>query len=138
MTSKVRSLTYIGVGNLGSHAAAALARLPSLGRLTLVDPDVYEFSNLSSQAIERRDIGRRKVDVLARRLGAINPALHVVPIAERVEDVPLGRLRADVIAGGLDSRAARLSVEVQAEQEVAEETCRAESAVRRARPQRQP
>lgn len=110
MASKVRSLTYIGVGNIGSHAAFALARLPKLGRLTLVDPDVYEFSNLSSQAIERRDVGCRKVDVLARRIRGINPALHVVPIAERVENVPLGRLRADVIASGLDSRVARLSV----------------------------
>ena len=111
MASNVTSLTYIGAGgNIGSHAVGALARISSLDRLTLVDPDVYELRNLRSQAIERRDIGRRKVDVLARRIRDINPALHVVPIAERVERVPLAHLRAEVIASGLDSRAARLSV----------------------------
>jgi hypothetical protein len=46
----------------------------------------------------------------AARLRRNFPALEVVAIAEPVERVPLGRLRADLIASGLDSLAARLVV----------------------------
>jgi molybdopterin/thiamine biosynthesis adenylyltransferase len=103
-----RSLTYVGAGgNIGSHAVVALARAGCLERMTLVDPDVYESRNLASQNIARCDLGRRKVDVLAERIRRIDPSLRVEAIAERVERVPLGRLRARVIATGLDSLSPR-------------------------------
>jgi molybdopterin/thiamine biosynthesis adenylyltransferase len=108
MTDSGRSLTYIGAGgNIGSHAVVSLVRCGCLDRLTIVDPDVYEPRNLASQAIARRDLGHRKVDVLAARIRRIDPLLRVEAIAERVERVPLGRLRAHVIATGLDGLASR-------------------------------
>lgn len=111
MTTRIRSLTYVGAGgNIGSHAIEALARLPHLDRITLIDPDVYEERNLRSQAIARGDVGKRKVDVLEQRVQRINPKLQVETFAMPVEQVPLGRLRADVIATGLDGLAARRSV----------------------------
>lgn len=108
MTGSDGSLTYIGAGgNIGSHAVVALARAGCLARVTLIDPDVYEPRNLPSQDIARRDLGRRKVDVLAERIRRLDPSLRIEAIAERVERVPLGRLRADVIATGLDALAPR-------------------------------
>ncbi len=108
MTGSDTSLTYIGAGgNIGSHAVVALARAGCLERVTLIDPDVYEPRNLASQDIQRRDLGRSKVEVLAQRIRRIDPSLRVEAIAERVERVPLGRLRADVIATGLDGLPAR-------------------------------
>jgi molybdopterin/thiamine biosynthesis adenylyltransferase len=75
--------------------------------MILVDFDLYEPKNLSCQEIASGEVGRSKVRVQARRLKRINPGLHVEPIRARVENLPLGRLRCDVIVAGLDSRAAR-------------------------------
>jgi adenylyltransferase/sulfurtransferase len=52
-------------------------------------------------------VGKEKATVQARALRRINPRLRVRAIAEPVEAVPLGRLRADVIIACLDSRGAR-------------------------------
>lgn len=109
-----KSVTVIGIGNVGSPMPAAIARLPSVGRVTLVDFDTYEEKNLVSQDIAPRDVGRLKVEVQAGRLRRIDPSLEVVAIPQRVEDVPLGRLRADVILAGLDSRIARQWVNLAA------------------------
>jgi molybdopterin/thiamine biosynthesis adenylyltransferase len=97
-------------GNIGSHAAMHVARLPEVGGMTLVDPDAYDESNVLSQNIARSAIGVPKVDVLADRLREIDAELDVQAIAEAVEDVPLGMLRADVLLSCPDSRRARLAV----------------------------
>jgi molybdopterin/thiamine biosynthesis adenylyltransferase len=108
MTGSGKSMTYVGAGgNIGSHAVIAMARTGSLARLLLIDPDVYEVHNLASQDIAQCDVGRRKVDVLADRIRRFNPALRVDTIAQPVEHVPVGRLRADVIASGVDGLAPR-------------------------------
>jgi molybdopterin/thiamine biosynthesis adenylyltransferase len=102
-----RRLALIGLGNIGSHLAPLAAAMPGVGSVTLIDPDSYEEKNLGAQAITPADVGMAKAIVQARRLQEINPRLRVTPIVERVENVPLGALRADVIAGCLDSRRAR-------------------------------
>ncbi|HEX8000753.1 MAG TPA: ThiF family adenylyltransferase [Pyrinomonadaceae bacterium] len=103
-----KSITVVGCGgNIGSHLVSHLGRMPSVGRVTLIDRDVYEQSNLLTQDITARDVGRRKATVQARRLSRINARLRVKAIAEAVERVPLGLLRADVILACLDSRRSR-------------------------------
>jgi len=97
------TLTYVGTGNVGSHAVVALARTGVLHRITLVDPDVCEGRNVRSQAFTVRDVGRRKVDALAALIRRVDPGLEVRTFAAPVEDVPLGALRADVIASGPDA-----------------------------------
>jgi molybdopterin-synthase adenylyltransferase len=62
-------ILIVGVGGLGVPALWALARAGAR-RLTLVDPDPVEVSNLARQVIYRsRDIGVSKVDAAARWLG---------------------------------------------------------------------
>lgn len=57
----------IGAGAIGNAAAWALARTPAQGRLTIVDHETIELSNLQRYVLaERRDEGSRKVDVGAR------------------------------------------------------------------------
>jgi adenylyltransferase/sulfurtransferase len=103
-----KSIVVIGCGgNIGSHLVPHLARMPQVARVTLIDRDVYEEANLLTQAITTRDVGRRKAAVQARRLSRINPALSIKAIAETVERVPLGLLRADVILACLDTKRAR-------------------------------
>jgi tRNA threonylcarbamoyladenosine dehydratase len=70
-------VAVIGVGGVGSWAAEALAR-SGIGRLTLIDGDDTCVSNTNRQlhALEGQ-YGRPKVDVMAERLRAINPAARV-------------------------------------------------------------
>ncbi|MGD2218227.1 MAG: ThiF family adenylyltransferase [Gemmatimonadales bacterium] len=103
-------VVVVGLGNIGSCLAGYLARLQAIRKITVVDHDVYELPNLESQDIAAREIGRSKAAVVARRLRAIDPELEVTPLARRVETVPRGLLRADVILAALDSKAARVSV----------------------------
>lgn len=105
------SVVVVGAGgNIGSHLVSHLARMPEIGRVSLIDRDVYERSNLRSQDITPGDVGKFKANVQARRLRRINRELRVEAIADVVERVPLGRLRADVILACLDSRIARQRV----------------------------
>jgi molybdopterin/thiamine biosynthesis adenylyltransferase len=97
-------------GNIGSHLVPHLARMPGIDRVTLIDKDVYESSNLQTQDITPRDVGKRKATVQAQRLKRINPRIRVQAIVDAVENVPLGKLRADVILSCLDSRIARQRV----------------------------
>ncbi|MCC6763428.1 MAG: HesA/MoeB/ThiF family protein [Deltaproteobacteria bacterium] len=65
----------IGAGALGCAAAEALAAA-GIGRLTLVDHDRVERSNLHRQLLHRaRDLGRSKVESARDALAARHPAL---------------------------------------------------------------
>lgn len=66
-----------GLGGVGSWCAEALGRA-GVGRLTLVDHDVVAVSNINRQLPALLStVGHPKVEVLAERLGQINPACEV-------------------------------------------------------------
>jgi tRNA threonylcarbamoyladenosine dehydratase len=69
----------VGLGGVGSWATEALAR-SGLGELTLVDLDDVCVSNSNRQlhALEG-ELGKPKVEVMTRRVLAINPACVVHP-----------------------------------------------------------
>ena len=70
-------ILIVGVGGLGVPALWALARAGAR-RLTLVDPDPVEVSNLARQVIYRTaDIGTPKVEAAARWLGEHFPDVNV-------------------------------------------------------------
>jgi hypothetical protein len=103
-----KSVTVVGAGGvIGSRAVRLLARMPEVGRLTVVDPDRYEERNIGTHDIDRDAIGEWKVDVLARQIGAIDPTIEVIPHARRIEDLPLTVASADVLVSCPDSRRAR-------------------------------
>ncbi len=69
-----------GLGGVGSYAAEALGRM-GIGKLTLVDGDRFEISNLNRQLCALSStIGCSKAEVTAKRLMEINPDLRVVPV----------------------------------------------------------
>jgi len=70
----------IGLGGVGSWAVEALAR-SGVGQLTLVDLDDVCISNINRQlhALDG-ELGKPKVEVLARRVQAINPDCIVHPL----------------------------------------------------------
>lgn len=70
-------ILIVGVGGLGAPALWALGR-DGAPRITLVDPDPVELSNLARQVIFREDdIGAPKVEAAARRLGEKFPHIEI-------------------------------------------------------------
>jgi molybdopterin/thiamine biosynthesis adenylyltransferase len=69
-------VVVVGVGG----AASFVEDLTRAGvyELVLVDLDVVSATNLATQQVYRRDIGRPKVEALAERLRDINPAVEVL------------------------------------------------------------
>lgn len=61
------SVLCIGAGGLVSHIAPTLTR-KGIGRITLLDRDIVEPSNLNRQRFYERDVGRNKAIALARNL----------------------------------------------------------------------
>lgn len=75
-------ICIIGIGGVGSWAAEALAR-SGIGKITLIDMDDVCITNTNRQihALEG-NIGESKVDVMAQRIGLINPDCQVIPIED--------------------------------------------------------
>ena len=75
-------VVVVGIGGVGSWAAEALAR-SAVGHLTLVDLDHIAESNTNRQIHALGDAyGKAKVDAMAERIRAINPACTVRPVDE--------------------------------------------------------
>lgn len=102
-----RTLAVVGLGNIGSQLVPHLARLPEVTTVILVDKGAYDRTNIVTQAITAGEVGRLKARVQRFRLARIRPSLRVTAIALPVEQVPLGRLRADAILACVDNRATR-------------------------------
>ncbi|MGL4766636.1 MAG: HesA/MoeB/ThiF family protein [Formosimonas sp.] len=80
----------IGAGGLGSAAAMYLAA-SGVGRISLVDDDVVELSNLQRQIIHTTPhLGQSKVNSARAMLHALNPEVQVLTHAQRA-DAPLLR-----------------------------------------------
>ena len=103
-------VVIVGAGNIGSYLVPLLARDQEVGELVIVDRDRYEPHNLANQDIKPADVGRWKAGVQARRARGIAPGLEVRVLSKDIERVPWGDLRADVILTCLDSRRARMFV----------------------------
>lgn len=75
----------VGVGGLGSPAAIYLAA-SGIGRLSLVDEDVVDLTNLQRQIVHgTSDVGVPKVVSGATALKRINPDVELSAIRERVD-----------------------------------------------------
>jgi len=70
-------VAVFGIGGVGGYVAEALARA-GVGALDLIDKDVVDETNLNRQIIALyTTIGMNKVDVMASRIGQINPDIIV-------------------------------------------------------------
>lgn len=70
----------LGLGGVGSYTAECLAR-SGVGELTLVDSDTVSPTNLNRQLEALHStLGQPKAEVVAARLGDINPCLRLHPI----------------------------------------------------------
>jgi molybdopterin-synthase adenylyltransferase len=101
-------VVVVGAGGTGSHVATQLAHL-RVGRLTLIDHDVIEMSNLSRiLGLGPDDVGRSKVEALADQLSRIHPGATIETYAASVLDIdPAILTAADVIVCATDGHGSR-------------------------------
>ena len=102
----------VGVGGLGSPVALYLAAA-GVGRLTLVDGDVVDASNLQRQVVHgQATLGVAKVESARRRLLDLNPHIAVLAVPEHLTSANADKLAGDcdVIVDASDNFATRYLV----------------------------
>lgn len=103
----------IGAGGIGSPVIQYLAAA-GVGRLTIVDDDCVDLSNLQRQTLfATADIGRPKAEVAAEVVTRLNPYVVVRAVVARVGSENIGMLLGDapsVIVDGCDNFETRLLV----------------------------
>ena len=83
---KKSHVLIVGLGGVGAYAAEMLCRAGT-GKLTLVDGDKVEITNLNRQLPGlNSNLGKNKADVLAQRFKDINPGIEVTVINEYIRD----------------------------------------------------
>ena len=81
-----KSVLILGIGGVGGYVAEALAR-SNVGTLILVDFDIVDETNINRQIIALKStIGKKKVDVLEKRIKDINENCNVIKIDKFIDD----------------------------------------------------
>lgn len=97
----------VGLGGVGAYAAEMICRA-GVGRMTIVDADTVQPSNINRQLVALHStIGREKADVLAERFRQINPELEltVLPVYLKDDNIPelLDAAHYDFIVDAIDT-----------------------------------
>jgi len=102
----------IGAGGLGTPAACYLAA-SGIGRITLVDSDAVDLTNLQRQILHTHErIGMPKAHSARIGLSTINPHTRVDALDQRIDAAALNRLvpEADVVLDCSDNFATRHAI----------------------------
>ncbi|HEX9195382.1 MAG TPA: molybdopterin-synthase adenylyltransferase MoeB [Azonexus sp.] len=102
----------IGAGGLGSPAALYLASA-GIGKITLVDDDNVDLTNLQRQILHTQSrVGMAKAESGRQALAAINPDIDIVPLQQRLAGTALDALvaTADVVLDCTDNFATRHAI----------------------------
>ncbi len=76
----------VGLGGVGGYAAEMLARA-GVGKLTIVDADTVQPSNINRQLVALHStLGEAKASALAKRLKDINPDIDLVVVEKFLKD----------------------------------------------------
>ncbi len=109
---KAANVAVIGAGGIGSAVIPALAGA-GIGRLTIIDDDVVELTNLHRQPLFREsDAGRPKAELATEFARRLNQFVTVEPVRERIDASNAQRLLGgqDLVIDGSDNFATRLAV----------------------------
>lgn len=114
-----KSICIVGCGGLGGGVIEGLTRL-GVGKLTIVDGDVFDDSNLNRQVLSNEEnIGKEKAAEGARQMKQINSEVQIRPLhmmldAQNSRDIIRGH---DVVVDALDNVQSRLVLEDACEKE---------------------
>jgi molybdopterin/thiamine biosynthesis adenylyltransferase len=109
-------VAVVGAGGLGGTVIQLLGRI-GIGRLIVVDSDVFDETNLNRQAFCTRDwVGQPKALAVHAQMKAINPAAEVQPYKIRLDSAngPEILSGCQVIVDALDNVKDRLTLEALA------------------------
>jgi molybdopterin/thiamine biosynthesis adenylyltransferase len=109
-------VAVVGAGGLGGTVIQLLGRI-GIGRLTVVDSDVFDETNLNRQAFCTADwIGQPKALAVQAQMRLINPAVEVIAHNLRLDSANGAEILAgcQVIVDGLDNVKDRLTLEALA------------------------
>lgn len=107
------SVLIVGCGGLGGYIAEYLTRL-GIGKLTLVDGDVFQETNLNRQLMSNTsNIGKSKTDECKIHLNLVNPNVEIRAIKAFFDENNADELLTDIdlVIDALDSPSARLVLE---------------------------
>jgi tRNA A37 threonylcarbamoyladenosine dehydratase len=91
-TLKKSHVLIVGLGGVGGIAAEQLCR-SGIGRLTLVDNDTVQLSNINRQVIALHStVGHSKTSVLKKRLLDINPDVKINTVEVFIENKQMDSL----------------------------------------------
>ena len=108
-------ILIIGMGGLGCAAAQSLT-LMGVGKLTIVDNDTVELTNLARQALYReRDIGKPKVNSAVDALQKLNPNCDVKALEQTFNENSLSNIASNtaeitLVLDCTDNLATRLTI----------------------------
>lgn len=109
---KESHIVIVGIGGLGCASAAYLTAVGA-GRITIVDFDVVELSDLNRQILYwEEDLGERKVTVAQKKLSKLNPTVEITSVFAQITEENVSRIinGAQAVVDGLDNLATRLVV----------------------------
>lgn len=97
----------VGLGGVGAYAAEMICRA-GVGRMTIVDADTVQPSNINRQLPALHStVGQTKAEVLAERFRQINPELEltVLPVFLKDDNIPglLDAAKYDFIVDAIDT-----------------------------------
>jgi adenylyltransferase/sulfurtransferase len=109
---KAASVAVVGAGGIGSAVIPSLAGA-GIGRLTIIDDDIVDRTNLQRQPIFRDDqVGQPKAELAAAFARALNPHVEVTAVEQRLSaDNAEALLKGhDLVIDGSDNFVTRLTV----------------------------
>tara|TARA_R110002124_G_scaffold53648_1_gene153791 strand:+ start:274 stop:939 length:666 start_codon:yes stop_codon:yes gene_type:complete len=98
--------TVIGVGAIGRQVALQLAAIGT-PRIQLIDFDMVESTNITSQGYRTQDLGQLKVDTTARAIQELDLSIQVTTYSDRYRaTIPIG----EAVFCCVDSISARAAI----------------------------
>ena len=107
----------VGCGGLGGYIIEMLGRL-GIGRITAVDSDIFEVSNLNRQLLaDEKSMGKSKALMAAKRMRLVNPQVEVTSVIQYLDKSNANKILSnhDLVIDALDNITTRL---------ILEETCK--------------
>ena len=97
----------VGLGGVGGYAAELICRA-GVGRMTIVDADTVNASNINRQLVATSStVGEAKSEILAARLRSINPSIELTVLTEFLRDERTDELlqacKYDYVVDAIDS-----------------------------------
>lgn len=108
------NVLVVGLGGVGAYAAEMVAR-SGVARMTIVDADTVNVSNINRQLVALHStVGRSKASILAQRLRDINPEIELTLreqyIKDELTDELLDSARFDYVVDAIDTLSPKVAL----------------------------